>query len=200
MDLQLPDFLRETVPILQHGLRPSVRVETVLPEDILHIKADHTQMQSEPDKGTVVRICIPAVIVETKKEERPKSGPSKNSATILVIEDEDMVVGIVQAMLEALEYRVLVAKTGREAIHMTETFQGRIDLALLDVKLPDMEGGKLYPLIMKVRPNLKVIVSSGFSIEGPVGEILDAGAEGFIQKPFSLAGLSEKLKEVLDQP
>ena len=62
-----------------------------------------------------------------------------------------------------------------------------------------MEGGKVYPLIMETRPNLKVIVFSGYSIDGPARKILDAGAHDFIQKPFSLATLSEKLKKVLEE-
>jgi len=108
-----------------------------------------------------------------------------------------VVIEVVQVMLEMLGYRVMVAKTGKDAIHISETFDGQIDLALLDIKLPDMEGGKVYPLVMEARPNLKVIVFSGYSIDGPAREILDAGAQGFIHKPFSLATLSEKLKEIL---
>jgi len=92
----------------------------------------------------------------------------------------------------------MAAKTGKDAIHITKTFDGRIDLALLDIKLPDMEGGKVYPLVMEARPDLKVIVFSGYSIEGPAQDILDAGAQDFIQKPFSIATLSEKLKEVFE--
>jgi len=61
-----------------------------------------------------------------------------------------------------------------------------------------MEGGKVYPLIMEARPDLKVIVFSGYSIDGPARKILDAGAQDFFQKPFSLATLSEKLKKVLE--
>jgi len=99
--------------------------------------------------------------------------------------------------LEKLGYWVMVAKTGKDAVHIAETFDGQIDLALLDIKLPDMEGEKVYALIMKARPDLKVIVFSGYSIEGPARKILDAGAQDFIQKPFSLETLSEKLKEVL---
>ena len=91
-----------------------------------------------------------------------------------------------------------LAKTGKDAIHIAETFDGQIDLALLDIKLPDIDGRNLYPLIMKARSDLKVIVFSGYSIDGPAREILDAGAQDFIQKPFSLATLSEKLKEVLE--
>lgn len=93
----------------------------------------------------------------------------------------------------------MVAKTGKDAIHIAETFDGDIDLALLDIKLPDMDGGKVYPLIMKARPNLKVIVFSGYSIDGPARKILDVGAQDFIQKPFSLAVLSQKLRVILDE-
>ena len=100
-------------------------------------------------------------------------------------------------ILERLGYRVLQAVTGKQAVEFTKTFDGQIDLALLDIKLPDMEGNKIYPLIMEARPDLKVIVCSGYSIDGPAQDILDAGAEGFIQKPFSIAPFAEKLKEVL---
>ena len=102
-------------------------------------------------------------------------------------------------MLERLGYRVMTAKTGRDAIHTAETFDGMIDLALLDIRLPDMDGGKIYSLLMKARPDLKVIVFSGYSIEGPAREILEARARDFIQKPFSMSALAEKLKAVLDE-
>ena len=96
------------------------------------------------------------------------------------------------------EYRPQKVATGKDAIHITETFDGQIELSLLDIKLPDMEGGKVYPRIMEARPDLKVIVFSGYSIEGPARKILDAGAQDFIQKPFSVATLAEKLKKVLE--
>jgi len=84
-----------------------------------------------------------------------------------------------------------------EAVEIAKTFGGDIDLAILDIVLPDMDGNRLYPLIMETRPNLKVIVCSGYSINGPAQEILDAGAQDFIQKPFSLEKLSKKLRKVL---
>ena len=100
-------------------------------------------------------------------------------------------------MLERLGYSMLVAKTGKEAVDIAKTFEGDIDLAILDIVLPDMGGKDVFPLIMEARPNLKVIVCSGYAVEGPAQEILDAGAQDFIQKPFSLETLSKKLKGVL---
>ena len=150
-------------------------------------------------RGTLVRIYFPAVEVKVQESERPKIEPEKGTGTIILIEDEEVVIEINQAMLERLGYRVLVARTGKEAVQLAETFDRDVDLALLDIKLPDMEGEKLYPLMMKARPNLKVIVCSGYSIDGPAQNILNAGAQDFIQKPFSFAALSEKVRGVLER-
>ena len=155
-------------------------------------------VDSELGRGTKVQIYLPVIKVEVEKPKKAKTKAMTGTGTILMIEDEDVVIEVTQAMLEMLGYRVMVAKTGKDAIHIAETFDGQIDLALLDIKLPDIDGRNLYPLIMKARSNLKVIVFSGFSIDGPAREILDAGAQDFIQKPFSLTTLSEKLKEVLE--
>ena len=155
-------------------------------------------VDSELGKGTTVRIYLPAIEIEIEKPKEAEAEIPTGSGTILMIEDEDMVIDVTRTMLEMLGYRVMVAKTGKDAIHVAETFDGQIDLALLDIKLPDISGINLYPLIMKARSNLKVIVWSGYSIDGPAREILDAGAQDFIHKPFTFATLSEKLKEVLE--
>ncbi len=123
--------------------------------------------------------------------------PSNGTCTVLVIEDEEMVMYVSRKMLERLEYHVLQAKNGTEANSIVRTYNGDIDLAIMDVNLPDMKGGALYPVITKARPNMKVIVSSGYDLEGPAREILDAGAQGFIQKPYSFSALSNKLNEVM---
>ena len=159
-------------------------------------------VDSEPGKGTVVNIYLPAVeAMEEAKEEvalGPEAGLARGEGTILVIEDEKQVMMLIRKTLETAGYRVLEARTGQEAVEIARTFDGDIDLALLDIKLPDTSGEKVYPLIMEARPNLKVVVCSGYSIDGPAQEILDAGAQGFIQKPFSISTLAEKVKEVLD--
>ncbi len=158
-------------------------------------------VDSELGRGTVVKVYLPVVEAVEEVEKgvvlRPKVKLTMGEGTILVIEDEEVLVGLFRQILEILGYRVLQARTGKEAVKFAKTFDGQIDLALLDIKLPDMDGGRVYPLIMEVRPNLKVIVCSGYSIDGPARAILDAGAEGFIQKPFSISAFAEKLKEVL---
>ncbi len=168
-------------------------------------------VDSHLGKGTVVRIYLPAIAstqarraglpavkVQVEEKERPRIEPIKGEGTILVIEDEDIVIDVILQMLENLGYRILLAKTGKEAINIAKSFDGDIDLAILDIVLPDLAGKEAYNRIMEARPNLKVIVCSAYSIDGPPREVLDIGAQGFIQKPFSYATLSEKLKEVLE--
>lgn len=155
-------------------------------------------VDSEVGRGTVVRIYLPANEAQEEQPKKPRVKPSKGNETVLVIEDEAMLLEVNRKILEKLGYNVLEARTGNEAVHIARTFEGEIHLAILDIILSDMEGGAVYPLIKEARPNLKVIVCSGYSIDGPAQEIIDSGAQDFIQKPFNMATISEKLKEALE--
>jgi len=155
-------------------------------------------VDSEPAQGAIVKIYLPATQAQVPELEKPKTERIKGTGTILVVEDEEMVMTVSRAMLEGLGFRVLEAKTGQEATNVVKTFDGDIDLAMLDILLPDMSGNAIYPFLMEARPNLKVIVFSGYAIDGPAEEILHAGAQDFLQKPFTIAELSEKLEKVLD--
>ena len=155
------------------------------------------ELDSELGKGTVVRIYLPSVELHVEETEKPRPEVVKGGGTILLIEDDETVMEVNRTILETLAYHVLEAKTGMQAITLAQTFDGDIDLAILDIGLPDMGGEKVYRHLVEARPNLKVIVCSGYAIDGPAQEILDAGAQGFIQKPYALATLSAKLKDVL---
>jgi PAS domain S-box-containing protein len=155
-------------------------------------------IESQRGRGTRVCIYLPAVReIEEKKAQRVPKEPLKGTGTILLIEDESAVIEMLRKLLERLGFHVIEAQTGKEAIRLARAFDGDIDLAILDVFLPDMNGNKIYPLLKEFRPNLKVLVFSGYSLDGPAQEILDAGAHGFLQKPVSIEVLSEKLTELL---
>jgi CheY-like chemotaxis protein len=156
-------------------------------------------VESTPGIGTEVKIFLPALDALPRQKDDSDSQVVKGQGTILVIEDEEPVMNVSQAMLERLGYRVLQARSGNEAVTIADHFEGNIDLAILDVGLPDMAGDEVYPHLKAVRPELKVLVCSGYAIDGPAQEILDRGGEGFIQKPFLFATLSEKVKEVLEE-
>jgi CheY-like chemotaxis protein len=124
--------------------------------------------------------------------------PIEGGGTVLVIEDEEIVLHLTRTILEKLGYRALVAGTGREGISIAGSFDGSIDLAILDLSLPDMDGKSVYPRIMEARPGMKVLLSSGYGVHGPGEELLAAGAEAFIDKPFTAVQLSEKLRGILE--
>lgn len=153
---------------------------------------------SEPSKGTVVRILLPPVSVKLKRKDVAKMKLAPEECTILVIDDEERVLRTIQSLVERLGHKVLGANSAKEAIELTKTYEGTIDLALLDIKLPDMGGGTLYPIIKQLRPKMKVIICSGYSLDSGVKEILESGAQGFLQKPFSFKTITAKLKEVLE--
>jgi CheY-like chemotaxis protein len=150
-------------------------------------------------EGTEVKIFLPALDALPSLKGDSSNQVVKGQGTILVVEDEEPVMNVSQAMLERLGYQVLQAKSGNEAVAIADSFEGNIDLAILDIGLPDMAGNEVYPQLKTVRPDLKVLVCSGYAIDGPAQEILDRGGEGFIQKPFLFATLSEKVKEVLER-
>ena len=156
-------------------------------------------VESELGKGTSVRILLPA-LPERPGEEIPRGEFVRGEATILVVEDEEPLLTMTRRMLEQLGYRMIETRCGRDAVDLVRTYDGDIDLALLDILLPDMPGSRVYDAMKKFRPRMKVIVCSGYALDGAVQEILDAGADGFLQKPCSFRTLSAKLSALLDTP
>ncbi|RJQ65631.1 MAG: PAS domain S-box protein [Desulfobacteraceae bacterium] len=157
----------------------------------------YVYVESEPGQGTTVSVYLPrARWAQPVPEQQPRLR-SRRSGTALIIEDEQLVMEVNRAIVEKLGYQVLEAKTGKEALHIARTYEGHIDFALLDVILPDTSGNQIYPKLKEILPQLKVIVCSGFTLDGPAREILNAGAESFLPKPFTVAALSSALDEIL---
>ncbi|MBW1697139.1 MAG: response regulator [Deltaproteobacteria bacterium] len=120
------------------------------------------------------------------------------SETILVVDDEDMILDVAKQMMEKLGYKVYTAGNGTEAIELYKTKRNDIDMVILDMVLPDMEGKEAYECLKKIDPEVMVLLSSGYSIAGEAEEILSRGCNGFIQKPFDLKRLSKKIREILN--
>jgi two-component system, cell cycle sensor histidine kinase and response regulator CckA len=154
-------------------------------------------VDSQPGQGTIVRIYLPPVDAKAGRAAEAGLKTDLPVRTVLVIDDEETVLNTIKSLIEKLGYRVLGANSAKTAIELAHSYAGAIDLALLDIKLPDMEGGTLFPLIKQARPDMKVIVCSGYSLDTHVKQILKQGAHGFIQKPFSLKAISDKIKDVL---
>jgi CheY-like chemotaxis protein len=155
-------------------------------------------VDSQLGKGTVVRIYLPVVEDEPKEIKKPKIELARGTGTILIVEDEEQVLDVTRRILKRLGYHVLTARTGMEGVDIGRSYDGDIDLAIIDIYLSDMRGDVIYKLLKKARRNLKVIILSGYALDGPAQKILNSGAQAFMQKPFKLAALSEKVKNVLE--
>lgn len=125
--------------------------------------------------------------------------PEGSPEVILLVEDDDSVRNLAKKILEARGYIVLDAKNGREGLLACETHKGTIDLLLSDVVMPELEGPELAERALSMRPDLKVLLVSGYT----PGEVLKENIRkrtAFLQKPFSPADLAYKVREVLDAP
>jgi two-component system cell cycle sensor histidine kinase/response regulator CckA len=117
---------------------------------------------------------------------------------VLIIDDQEAVITVGKAILHTLGYTVIMAKNGQEAVEIFESNKEKVDFVILDMIMPGMSGGETYDAIKKINPDIKVILSSGYSLEGQATKILERGCNGFIQKPFNVSDLSRKIREVLD--
>lgn len=133
------------------------------------------------------------------KEHDPLKDVMNGSETILLIDDEDVILEVGRHLLERFGYTVLEAKNGRDALKRYAENRHEIDAVILDMVMPDMTGGEVFERLRELNPDVKVLLSSGydFSLKSP--EIMNRGVDGFIQKPFTIARLSRKLREVLDK-
>jgi len=124
---------------------------------------------------------------------------TSETETVLLVDDEEIVVGVGRQMLEKLGYSVLTATSGQEALEIYSQNKDRIGLVLLDMIMPGMGAGDTYDGLQAIDPSIKVLLSSGYGVDRQTSEVMQRGCKGFIQKPFNMQVLSEKIKEVLQK-
>ncbi|MBW1783940.1 MAG: response regulator, partial [Deltaproteobacteria bacterium] len=154
---------------------------------------------SEKKHGTTFDIYLPASEKKIIEEKDPAEEPSRGSETVLFVDDEDMIIDVAEELLKQLGYSVLIARSGKEAIATYEENKDQIDIVVLDMIMPDMSGSETYDGLKEKHPEVKVLLSSGYSINGQATEILNRGCNGFIQKPFKMRELSQKLRVILEE-
>ncbi len=154
---------------------------------------------SEIGHGTTFNIYLPVSRKEAHQETPHEGRLVKGSATILLVDDEEMIIDVGRAMLERLGYRVLISRGGQEAVKTIADRGNEIDLVILDLIMPGMDGGKTFDSIRKIQSGMPVLLSSGYAINGQAQEVIARGCDGFIQKPYSISDLSYKVRNVLDE-
>jgi PAS domain S-box-containing protein len=154
---------------------------------------------SEVGHGTTFNIYLPISEKESQREVPIERGLIKGSATILLVDDEELIIDVGQAMIERLGYRVMVCRGGQEAVKAITDKGNEIDLVILDMIMPGMDGGTTFDRIREIQPDIPVILSSGYAINGHADSIMRRGCNGFIQKPYNISELSQKIGKVLDK-
>jgi PAS domain S-box-containing protein len=155
-------------------------------------------VDSKPGHGTTFSIYLPASEKEVMKEARRSEAITRGTETILLVDDEKMVLDVSRKLLQSRGYRIYAAGSGQEAIAVYMEKRSEIDLVILDMIMPGISGGETFTRLREIDPGIKVLLSSGYSIEGRAQAILDQGCNGFIQKPFRIDALSRRVREILD--
>ena len=157
------------------------------------------QVSSEPGKGTAVRVLLPALDYlpsEMVQDQEEKVAPP-HAGCILVIDDDPAVRDVSSEMLALLGFRVLTATDGDEGLGVFRVHQNEIDCIILDLTMPRMDGEETFQELQRVRSDVRVILSSGYSEQEINQRFVGRGLAGFIQKPYTVARLLETLSRVL---
>ena len=158
----------------------------------------YIDVESEPGQGATFSVLLPAT---RSSGAAPSSarGPARGGReTILLVDDEPIILEVGGKMLRQLGYRILTAASGTEALEVYRSHEGPIHLVVFDMIMPGMSGNEFFEGIRALDPGVRALLSSGYGLNGQAREILDSGCAGFIQKPFDLRELSRKVRELLE--
>jgi PAS domain S-box-containing protein len=155
---------------------------------------------SEKGQGSTFNIYLP-VSRRDKKEiytlEDPAITRTTGKETILLVDDETMILDVASEMLRNLGYTIITAQNGRDAVDLYKQKKEHINLVIIDMVMPDMSGSEVFDEIKMINPHSKILLSSGYSLNGQAGRIMERGCDGFIQKPFTMSDISRQLRNIL---
>ena len=156
-------------------------------------------VESEVGRGTRFHLYVPALPSRSEPRGAPREEEIRGGEeTILLIEDEAVVLELGREMLQSLGYHVLTARDGQEGVALYAAWHSQIDLVLLDVVMPRMSGHETFHQLRRINPQAKILLITGYSPEHVAAELLAQGALGVIQKPYERRELARAVREALD--
>ena len=156
-------------------------------------------VESEIGRGTTFSIYLPVSEKKIHREKEQITLSIVGTETVLLTDDEEMIREIGKKMLEKLGYNVLCAKNGFEAIEIVQSGKQHIDLIVLDLVMPGIDGNQTFDRLKQINPTVPILLSSGYSINGQASEIMEKGCQGFLQKPFNLPELSKSIRRIFEK-
>jgi two-component system cell cycle sensor histidine kinase/response regulator CckA len=169
-------------------------------QGIVHGHKGTMKVYSSPGSGTTFKVLFPAAaeVATTRSTVAPQR--MGNDELILVIDDEQIIRRTAKAMLERHGYTVVLAENGKEGVELLQVLADKVSAVLLDMTMPVMGGEEAFSRIKNIKPDVKVILSSGYNEVETIRRFTGKGLAGFIQKPYSSEALIEKVRSVLHQP
>jgi len=156
------------------------------------------RVYSEKGHGTTFNIYLPASNADQAEDAEVTSTLLKGNEKVLLVDDEEGTIQVEELMLKQLGYSVLSAKSGKEAIELYKKNMMDLDLVALDMIMPEMSGRDTFEQLKKINPDVKILLVSGYRFNQQIDELMDMGCRGFIQKPFDIVQLSQKIRDVLE--
>ena len=156
-------------------------------------------VESEQGMGTRFDIYLPVSGIIPDVRPNPPEIIQKGKGTILFVEDEEWIIDVTKEMLEKLGYVCFTAENGNDAVCLYKEKGSEIDVVILDMIMPGLGGGETFDKLKEIDPDVRVILSSGYGMDGEVSNILNRGCCDFIQKPFKMDALSKKVKAAMDK-
>ncbi len=155
------------------------------------------KVETEPGRGAAFRIYLPAAANPAPAAPAAAPAETEGGEGVLVVDDEDMVRDLARLVLERRGYRVLTAADGEEALAQYGAHRGEIDVVLLDYSMPGLTGLQVYEALRKINPQVCVVFSSGYGLQGDATPLLAAGARAFVPKPYRPDELVQAIRQVL---
>lgn len=160
----------------------------------------YVDVTSTASKGSAFYVYLPAIIDTDEYEEEVKLTINIDCAgkTILITDDEETVLGATKDILKSLKFKVFTALNGEQAIEIYKGNKDKIDLVMLDLVMPGLGGSLTFDQLRGINPEVKILLCSGYSMDGVAAEIMARGCNGFLQKPYRIKQLSKAIKEILN--